>query len=178
MSLLVRDVSISCAKRYVGALHRHSGVPVSALAAFGAWKAGELVGVALVGRPVSRVMQARGDAEVTRLCTDGTWNACSILYAAARRWARQRGLGLITYTLATEPGSSLRAVGAEVEAQVREEGARPALVVNPCSPPSWTGRTQRPKAPLAPRLPLTSASFPNLRAETSAQPLDYRCLPG
>lgn len=119
MSLLVRDVSISCAKRYVGALHRHSGVPVSALAAFGAWKAGELVGVALVGRPVSRVMQARGDAEVTRLCTDGTWNACSILYAAARRWARQRGLGLITYTLATEPGSSLRAVGAEVEAQVR-----------------------------------------------------------
>lgn len=51
-------------------------------------------------------------AEVTRLCTDGTPNACSHLYAAA--WRAARALGwrrLITYTLATEPGDSLRGAG-------------------------------------------------------------------
>lgn len=119
MGLVVRDLSISVARRFVGALHRHSGVPLSGLAAFGAWQAGELVGVALLGRPVSRVLQARGDLEVTRLCTDGTRNACSILYAACRREARRRGAGLVTYTRASEPGTSLLAVGAHSEARTK-----------------------------------------------------------
>lgn len=50
--------------------------------------------------------------EVNRLCTDGTPNACSILYAAAYRAARAMGYNkVITYILDTENGSSLKAAG-------------------------------------------------------------------
>ena len=72
-----------------------------------------VVGVAVVGRPTSRVL-ARDTytAEVTRCCTDGARNACSMLYAASwRAWRAMGGRRLITYTLATEPGTSLRAAG-------------------------------------------------------------------
>lgn len=73
---------------------------------------GELVGVAVVGRPVARALQGPTTAEVTRLCTDGTPNACSALYGASwRAWRAMGGTRLVTYTLATEPGTSLRASG-------------------------------------------------------------------
>lgn len=54
-----------------------------------------------------------GVLEVDRVATDGTPNACSALYGAAARWARKRGDvdWLVTYTLASEPGTSLRAAG-------------------------------------------------------------------
>lgn len=69
-------------------------------------------GVAIVGRPVSRVQDDGWTLEVNRLCTDGTRNACSFLYAAA--WSATKALGyrrLITYTLAEENGASLRGAG-------------------------------------------------------------------
>lgn len=50
--------------------------------------------------------------EVTRLATDGTTNACSMLYGAARRAAKSLGYRrIITYVLASETGNSLRAAG-------------------------------------------------------------------
>lgn len=76
-------------------------------------------GVAIVGRPVSRGADDGWTAEVTRCCTDGARNACSMLYAAA--WRAVRALGyrkLITYTLAAEGGGSLRAAGFRVVGQV------------------------------------------------------------
>jgi hypothetical protein len=66
----------------------------------------------VVGRPVARQLQDGYTAEVTRLASDGTRNACSLLYAAA--WRACRALGyrrLVTYTLAEEGGASLRAAG-------------------------------------------------------------------
>ena len=73
---------------------------------------GEIVGVAIVGRPVSRHLDDGWTLEVTRLCTDGTKNACSMLYAATWRAARAMGYRkLVTYTLDTESGVSLRAAG-------------------------------------------------------------------
>jgi hypothetical protein len=49
-------------------------------------------------------------AEVTRLCTDGTRNACSFLYGACARAAFALGFKRIgTYILASEPGTSLAA---------------------------------------------------------------------
>lgn len=72
----------------------------------------EIVGVAIVGRPVSRNLQDGWTLEVNRCCTDGTKNACSMLYAAA--WRIAKGLGykrLITYILTSEPGTSLKAAG-------------------------------------------------------------------
>lgn len=69
-------------------------------------------GVAIVGRPVARMSDNGLTLEVNRLCTDGTPNACSILYAAAWRAAKALGYErLITYTLPAEGGASLRGAG-------------------------------------------------------------------
>lgn len=74
--------------------------------------AGEVVGVCIVGRPVARMLTDGYTAEVVRLCTDGSRNACSLLYGAAWRAARAVGYRrMITYTLPEEGGVSLRACG-------------------------------------------------------------------
>lgn len=71
-----------------------------------------IVGVAIVGRPVSRHEDDGWTLEVTRTCTDGTKDANSMLYGACRRAAFALGYRrLITYTLQTEPGTGLRAAG-------------------------------------------------------------------
>lgn len=79
----------------------------------------ELLGVAIVGRPVARHLDDGWTLEVLRLCTTGARNVCSWLYA--RCWRAARALGyrkLVTYTLASEPGSSLRAAGWRIVGQV------------------------------------------------------------
>jgi hypothetical protein len=71
-----------------------------------------LVGAVIVGRPVARLTDQMAIAEVTRLVTDGTTNACSFLYGAAARVARDMGFDSIqTFILSTETGTSLRAAG-------------------------------------------------------------------
>lgn len=71
--------------------------------------AGVLYGVAIVG-PFARRLDDGNALKVTRLATDGQPNACSFLYGAAWRTARALGFKrLITYTLCSESGSSLRA---------------------------------------------------------------------
>ena len=73
---------------------------------------GELVGVIIAGRPVSRYLDDGFTLEVTRLCTNGEKNACSFLYGAAARAAAAMGYKrIITYTLESENGASLRASG-------------------------------------------------------------------
>jgi hypothetical protein len=70
----------------------------------------KVVGVAIVGRPVARFLDDGWTLEVNRCCTDGTKNACSMLYSAAWRAAKSLGyMRLITYTLPEEGGASLRA---------------------------------------------------------------------
>lgn len=71
-----------------------------------------VVGVVTVGRPVARHLDDGWTLEVTRCCTDGARHAASMLYGAAWRAARALGYRrLITYTLAEEPGTSLKAAG-------------------------------------------------------------------
>lgn len=112
MSLELCPITLKEAARFVDANHRHHRAPRGALFAVGAVGAEAIVGVAIVGRPVARALQDGWTAEVTRLCTDGSRNACSLLYGAAWRAARALGYRrLVTYTLATEPGASLRAAG-------------------------------------------------------------------
>ena len=98
--------------------HSHHGAPVGHKYSVAVYNGRARVGVAVVGRPVSRVLaQAEPDAlEVTRVCVWGNRalrrNAASKLYAAAARKARALGYAkLITYTLASESGHSLRASG-------------------------------------------------------------------
>lgn len=75
--------------------------------------AGVIHGAAIIGRPVARLAGSPRDVlEVTRLVTDGTTNACSVLYAAAARAGMALGYRRIqTYILDGELGTSLRASG-------------------------------------------------------------------
>lgn len=110
-------ISIREAKRYVAHHHRHHRPPQGALFALGAEHDGELVGVAIVGRPTAEGLQDGWTAEVTRCCTDGTDNACSFLYGRARRALAALGYTkVITYTRQDESGASLRAAGFTQEA--------------------------------------------------------------
>ncbi len=69
-----------------------------------------LCGVAICGRPVARYLDDGLTLEILRCCTDGTDNACSKLYGACCRIGFDMGYeGVVTYTLATEGGASLRA---------------------------------------------------------------------
>ena len=68
--------------------------------------------VAMVGRPVARLLQDEWTAEVTRVASDGTRNACSMLYGACWRACKAMGYRrLITYTLKEETGTSVTAAG-------------------------------------------------------------------
>lgn len=119
---MVVPISISGACEYVARWHRHSSVPRGGLFAVACRVAGavEPCGVAIVGRPVARMLQDGRTCEVTRVATDGTRNACSFLYGACKRIAQAMGYTrCITYTLASESGASLRAIGAEPVANVR-----------------------------------------------------------
>lgn len=119
--LYVVPCSISDAKVAVTQWHRHHRPPLSGIAAVAvADEAGEVRGVAIIGRPVARGLQDGWTAEVTRVATDGCPNACSALYGACWRIARALGYRrLVTYTLDSEPGTSLLAAGWRCVGEVR-----------------------------------------------------------
>ena len=95
--------------------HRHHKKPVGSIFQIAVMAEDRIVGVAVVGRPVSRRLQDGFTAEVTRLCSDGTKNVCSMLYSACWRAAKELGYRkLITYILNSEKGPSLKAAGWEV----------------------------------------------------------------
>jgi hypothetical protein len=109
--LTIRPITLREANAFVEARHRHHK-PVRGCVFCVAVETDRLCGVAIVGRPVARLLQDGLTAEITRLCTDGSSNACSKLYGAAWRAARAIGYRrLITYTLPEEGGSSLRGAG-------------------------------------------------------------------
>ena len=110
--LRLTPVSLSEANAFVARCHRHHKPVVGHKFSIGCMADGRLVGVAIVGQPVSRYLDNGLTLEVNRLCTDGTKNACSFLYAAAWRAARAMGYRkIVTYILDTESGASLRAAG-------------------------------------------------------------------
>ena len=100
------------AAEYVAANHRHHKPTRGDVFRIGAEQDGVIVGVIQCGRPSARCLQDGRTLEATRLCTDGTKNACSFLYSAAARVARELGYKrIVTYTLETENGASLKAAG-------------------------------------------------------------------
>ena len=110
--LTLIPVSLAQANEFVRQHHRHHKPVTGHKFSIGCAENGRLCAVAIVGRPVSRYLDDGFTLEVNRLCSDGTKNACSILYAAAARAARAMGYRkIITYTLDTESGASLRAAG-------------------------------------------------------------------
>ncbi len=123
--LAVRLVSFATACGFVERFHRtHSRPSVSHRYSLGVIaEDGFVHGAAMCGRPVARGFDRRTTIEITRVATDGIPNGCSALYGAARREGLARGfLRFVTYTLASEPGTSLRAAGFRETGRVR---ARP-----------------------------------------------------
>lgn len=110
--LALSRVELADANEFVRQHHRHHKPVVGHKFSLGAVLGGALVGVVIVGRPVSRMRDDGRTLEVTRLATDGTRNACSFLYGAAARAAFALGYQRIgTYILKSEDGASLRASG-------------------------------------------------------------------
>lgn len=113
MTLRIVPVKFADAAGFVAMWHRHHEPPVGHVFSIGVADEGDVLrGVAMVGRPVARMLDNGKTLEVNRTATDGTHNANSMLYGAA--WRATKALGydrLITYTQAGESGSSLRAAG-------------------------------------------------------------------
>ena len=136
MKLEIVPITQREAFAFVARTHRHHRPPRGSIVQLAVSDGEKIRGAAIVGRPVSRMLQDGWTAEVTRVATDGARNACSMLYGAA--WRAVRALGyrrLITYTLPSEAGSSLRGAGWRL---VGEAGGG-----------SWS-RTARPRVDLHP----------------------------
>ena len=138
MSLEIVPMTLKKANAFVAEHHRHHHGPVTGHKfSIGCSDGEKIVGVAIVGRPVSRYLDDGWTLEVNRLCTDGARNACSMLYASAWRVARALGYKrLVTYIMESESGASLRAAG------WRCVGQAGGL--------QWTGK-RRPEVDLYPR---------------------------
>lgn len=118
--LRLKPVEFREAAEFVSKHHRHHTPPVGHKFSIGVEFEGELVGVVIVGRPVSRERQDGRTLEVTRLCTVGHKNACSMLYGAAARATFALGYERIgTYVLKREGGGSVVAAGWKCIAEVR-----------------------------------------------------------
>lgn len=112
MNLEIIPVSLADANALVSRLHRHHKPVPGAKFCIGVAEGETVHGVAIVGRPVARMADDGWTLEVNRCCTDGTRNACSMLYRAAWRVVAAMGYKkLITYTLPEEGGASLRGAG-------------------------------------------------------------------
>ena len=104
-------VELKQANEFVAQWHRHHKPVVGHRFSIGCLYQDKIVGVAIVGRPVARLADKQ-TVEVTRLCTDGTPNACSYLYGATARAAKALGYEKIqTFILEHETAITLKAAG-------------------------------------------------------------------
>jgi hypothetical protein len=142
-------ISLATANDFVARLHRHHNPVVGHKFSIGAAIHERLVGVVIVGRPVSRHRDDGLTLEVTRLCTDGTKNACSFLYGAAARATFALGYQRIgTYILASETGASVTASGWRMIGQTKggnwTRDNRPRTDKHPTGPKNLFEMTRAP----------------------------------
>lgn len=114
-------ISIADANRFVAGFHRHNKKVTGAKFAIGLTEEGELIGVAIAGRPLARLLDNGRVIEILRVCVkEGFKNANSKLYARTKRICQLMGYEtIITYTLSNESGSSLRAIRAKPVSEVK-----------------------------------------------------------
>lgn len=132
--LFVVHLSLDVANEFVKRFHRHNcPVPGSKINLGVVDERGMLRGVAIIGRPVARVLDDGWTLEVNRVVTDLCPNACSFLYGAARRVVFELGYRrLVTYTLQAESGASMRGAGWKKVAET-----------TPMTGKGWTSREGR-----------------------------------
>jgi hypothetical protein len=140
--LTIVPIDIAQANAFVLKFHRHHGAAIGAKFCVAVAQGredgadAEICGVAIVGRPVARMLDDGWTLEVTRLATDGAKNACSMLYSASWRVARALGYRkLVTYILGSESGVSLTAANwkrvGECGGGSWSRGARPRVDKHP-----------------------------------------------
>ncbi|MDR1705601.1 MAG: hypothetical protein LBS19_13080 [Clostridiales bacterium] len=110
-------ITLKQAQDFIKKHHRHNDPPYGHKLSIGLAEDGRLIGVVVLARPISRHLSDGYTAEVTRCCVlEGKRNANSKLYGAAVRAARAMGYRrVISYTLPSESGASLKAVGFHVD---------------------------------------------------------------
>lgn len=112
MKLVLMPTNIGEARKFIERHHSHLHAPVSGLCAVGVGDGTTLHCVAMLGRPVSRMLQAAGCAEVIRVASDGTEHAASKALGAITRAAIALGYRrLVSSILLGEKGTSYRAAG-------------------------------------------------------------------
>lgn len=132
--LTIVPITLREANDFVESFHRHSKRTSrdGGKFAIGCSDGEKLCGVAIVGRPIARLLNDDYTAEVLRCCVtpDAPKNTCSKLYSACwRAWRAMGGRKLITYTLQTESGASLRGAGWHVIAE--------------CEPCAWSRKSRK-----------------------------------
>ena len=110
MHMEIRPITFRTASDYVNQYHRHHRATTGCKFCIGVYEDDNLHGVAVCGRPVSRMLDDGLTCEINRVCTDGATNACSMLYVACCRVAKAMGYKrVVTYILESENGASLKA---------------------------------------------------------------------
>lgn len=123
--LVLMPITLREANDFVENFHRHNGRTSRDGGKFAlgvGTDAMGLVGVAIVGNPLSATLMDGWTAEVLRVCVHdkSPKNTCSFLYGACWRvWRSMGGHRLVTYTLKTESGASLRGAGWRVVGETR-----------------------------------------------------------
>ena len=124
MSKLLKVIPLSLkeANEFVTQHHRHNKRCAGHKFSLGAMFQDRLVGVVIVGRPVARKLDRDLTLEISRNCVldEAPKGTCSFLYAKAIKvWQSMGGKKIITYTLTTESGSSLKAVNFNKDTEIK-----------------------------------------------------------
>lgn len=122
--LQVVPITLRESNDFVENFHRHNGRTArnGGKWAIGAEFGPQLVGVAIVGNPISATFMDGYTAEVLRVCVhpEAPENCNSFLYGACWRiWRAMGGRKLVTYTLQEESGASLRGAGWKIVGEVK-----------------------------------------------------------
>jgi hypothetical protein len=119
--LKIIPMTIKAANEFIKQYHRHNDPTVSGKFALGCTNdEGKLIGAAVSGRPVGRGFDDGKTLEIYRVATDGTFNANSFIYGRIKRIAQLMGYQRIfTYTLVTETGATMRAIGAKEDGVIK-----------------------------------------------------------
>lgn len=127
--LNVTPIDFATASAFIDKYHRHHKRTVGHKFSIAVYLKNQLVGVAVCGRPVSRFLDNGKTIEINRLCVlGGIKNACSKLYSTCVKIAAKKGFDkVITYTLQSENGASLKASNFILEAEN-------------CGGKKWTGK--------------------------------------
>jgi len=115
-----RPINREIAKEFINENHRHNAGTISDRFRVGLFEDDKLIGVGVAGNPVSRKQMDGMTIEITRVCVlPDKKNACSQIYSRMKKIAQLMGYKrIITYTLDSESGISLKAIGSKVDHKV------------------------------------------------------------